>query len=159
MAFVLSQSVKEKITEIILMTNPEVFIVEISMKRQRTGLLLIRIDTDNGIMMEECLTISRAVNKWLDETDPFEFDYHLEVTSPGLGEPLLLHRQYVKEIGKKMRVIGKTGNVWEGILQSVSESDLEIEEEKPKKKKKDEAEAETKKIVPFSEIKEAKIIF
>ena len=159
MAFVLSQAVKDKITEIILTTNPEVFIVEISMKRQRTGLLLIRIDTDNGITMDECLTISRAVNKWLDETDPFEFDYHLEVTSPGLGEPLLLHRQYVKEIGKKIRVIGKTGNVWEGVLQAVGEAGVEVEQEKPKKKKKDETEVETKQIVPFSEIKEAKIIF
>lgn len=158
MAFVLSQELKDKISDIILSVNPDVFIVEIAIKRQKKAILLIRIDTDNGIKIDECIEISRAVSRWLDENEPFDFEYNLEVTSPGIGEPLLLNRQFVKEIGRKLRVISKKGEVWEGKLSQVMDTEIQIELELPKKKKKGEPEPETQRNISLSVIKEAIVI-
>ncbi|MBX7243446.1 MAG: hypothetical protein K1X92_17030 [Bacteroidia bacterium] len=158
MAFIFSQEIKDKISDIILSVNPEVFIVEIAIKRQKKAILLIRIDTDNGIKIDECITISRAVGKWLDENEPFDFEYNLEVTSPGIGEPLLLKRQYLKEIGRKVRVISKKGEVWEGKLSEVMDTEIQLELELPKKKKKGEPEPETHKVISLSVVKEAIVI-
>ncbi len=158
MAYSLPLDITDKIKEIIFSISEEIFIVEIAMKSKQKGLLLIRIDTDSGIKIEDCTAVSRAVSRWLDEADPFEFEYHLEVTSPGVGEPLLLERQYQKEKGRILRVITQTGEVWEGTLIAVGEIAITLEKEAPKKKKKEAPEPKVLKLIEFSNIKEAKVI-
>ncbi|MBQ7352380.1 MAG: ribosome maturation factor RimP [Clostridia bacterium] len=46
--------------------------------------LRITIDSENGIGIEDCEKMSRAIDPVLDENDPIEGYYHLEVSSPGL---------------------------------------------------------------------------
>ena len=48
--------------------------------------------------------------------------FHLEVSSPGLDEPLKLHRQYLKNIGRKVEVLLKDGRKIEGKLLEVNET-------------------------------------
>ena len=61
-------------------------------------------------------------------------DFSLEVSSPGLDEPLKLHRQYLKNIGRFVEVIEQDGTRKEGKLLSVTEiGDMIVEEEKGKR--------------------------
>lgn len=63
-------------------------------------------------------------------------DFSLEVSSPGLDEPLKLHRQYLKNIGRKVEVTLLDGSIKEGTLQSATEEEINIEELIGKKKEK-----------------------
>ena len=61
----------------------------------------------------------------------------MEISSPGLDEPLKLRRQYLKNIGRYVEVILKSGIKQEGKLISATEKEIVIEEEKGNKKKKE----------------------
>jgi ribosome maturation factor RimP len=62
-------------------------------------------------------------------------DFSLEISSPGLDEPLKLHRQYVKNIGRFVEVIKEDGMKLEGKLLNVTEKEITIEEQRGKGKK------------------------
>ena len=53
-----------------------------------TNILRITIDTENGICIEDCEKVHRAIDPLLDETDPIQQAYNLEVSSPGLGRSI-----------------------------------------------------------------------
>ena len=57
----------------------------------------IIIDGDNGVLVEDCIFISRAIENNLDRE---EQDFSLEVLSSGATEPLVNIRQYKKNIGR-----------------------------------------------------------
>jgi len=155
----LTQEIQEKILEIISETNPDIYVVEIKFKRSKRSVLLIRIDTDNGISLEDCIAVSRKVGRWMDETDIWDFEYSIEVTSPGVGEPLLLKRQYYKEVGRDLRVINVHATVIEGELVEVTDDYIALQLVPPKRKKGVEvnpADLITK--IPFADIKEAKVL-
>lgn len=152
----LTPELKEKITAIISEANPEVYIVEMRLKKSKRSVLAIRIDTDKGIILDECTRISRAVGNWMEEADVFDFEYSLEVSSPGVGEPLLLPRQYKKEIGRSLRVILKALSVVEGKLLDATETHIQLALSTGKKLKKGE---EPKVMeIAIEDIKEAKVI-
>lgn len=46
--------------------------------------LTITIDSENGIGIEDCEKMSRALDPVLDEADPIQDEYHLDVSSPGI---------------------------------------------------------------------------
>ncbi|MBQ7906945.1 MAG: ribosome maturation factor RimP [Clostridia bacterium] len=46
--------------------------------------LRITIDSENGITLDDCEKMSRAIDPVLDENDPIEGNYHLEISSPGI---------------------------------------------------------------------------
>jgi ribosome maturation factor RimP len=78
-----------------------------------------------------------------------EGEFSLEVSSPGLDEPLQLHRQYVKNIGREIEVLFTDDTRKEGKLLEVAESDIIIEHTEGKGKK-----AITQQLViPFTNIK------
>jgi ribosome maturation factor RimP len=80
-------------------------------------------------------------------------DFSLEVSSPGLDEPLKLMRQYYKNTGRKVEVLLKDGVKTEGVLKEVTESGIIIEETRGKNKKKEVIEHN----LPFDQIKSTKI--
>ena len=93
------------------------------------------IDNDNGITIEKCVAVNRALYKKIEEEDLFPGgDFSLEVSSPGLDEPLKLHRQFVKNVGRFAEVTLHDGAHVEGKLISASDDSIEIEEPKGKKK-------------------------
>jgi ribosome maturation factor RimP len=77
----------------------------------------------------------------------------LEVSSPGLDEPLKMHRQYAKNIGRFVEVITKEGLRKEGKLINATDNEIVIEEEMGKGKKKETVQH----AVPMTEIKSTKI--
>ena len=82
--------------------NPELskfFIVDVKVSKDNS--IVVKADTDNGITIDECGELSAAIEASLDR-DAEDFD--LEVSSPGLSEPLKLPRQYLKNIGREVFV-------------------------------------------------------
>ncbi|MBE7171471.1 MAG: ribosome maturation factor [Williamsia sp.] len=93
------------------------------------------IDNDKGITIDKCVAVNRALYKKIEESNLFPGgDFSLEVSSPGLDEPLKLHRQFVKNLGRFAEVTLHDGARVEGKLVSATDTGIEIEESKGKKK-------------------------
>jgi ribosome maturation factor RimP len=65
--------------------------------------LRIFIDKEGGVTIDDCETMSRAIDKELDSADPIEQSYCLEVSSPGIERSLTKDRHFQKYIGKKIK--------------------------------------------------------
>jgi len=113
--------------------------------------LKITADSDTGIGIVECAELSRKLTKLIEESGITE-DFEIEVSSPGVGEPLKLERQYVKNIGRAVKVTTNEGKVIAGKLLQVYPLDAIEVEEVVKVKGKKEAEQTIHKIL-FSAIK------
>lgn len=140
--------VEEKIAD-----RPELFLVEVKMLPNNK--LIIHVDGDEGISIQDCVAISRHVGFHLEEENAIEQAYNLEVSSPGVGEPLKLVRQYQKNIGRTISIKLKEGLKKEGKLLEVTENNLLIEEAVKEKGKKAVA-IET--AVPFNDILETSVL-
>ena len=66
--------------------------------------LRIFIDKEDGISINDCVDMSHAIDKPLDEADPIEQSYCLEVCSPGLERDLKRDSHFEKCIGEKIMV-------------------------------------------------------
>tara|TARA_B100000809_G_C15109120_1_gene519874 strand:- start:1010 stop:1474 length:465 start_codon:yes stop_codon:yes gene_type:complete len=84
----------------------------------------IIIDGDKGVIVEDCIFISRAIENNLDRE---EQDFSLEVLSAGATEPLVSIRQYMKNIGRTLSVKTKENETIEGALTQVNESNILLE--------------------------------
>ena len=87
------------------------------------------LDADDGITIEKCTSVNKALYKYIEETGLFsDGNFSLEVSSPGVDEPLKLHRQYTKNTGRRVEVVLKDGNKIEGILSEAGTDAIIIEE-------------------------------
>ena len=127
-------AVEARLSEL-LSEMPGYFLVEISVKP--TNNIKVFVDADQGATIEQLSRINRVLYKWVEENLFPNGDFSIEVSSPGLDEPLKLERQYLKNIGRMMEVLLKNGIKKEGKLLRVSDSEIVIEEEKGKGKKKE----------------------
>ncbi|MFT5724057.1 MAG: ribosome maturation factor RimP [Bacteroidia bacterium] len=102
----------------------------------RSRKIQVLIDGDNGVSVDQCSRISRAVSKVVDE-ESFEADpFILEVSSPGADEPLKTLRQYNKHIGRTLKVETSEGTTKYKLLEVTSDSIVgEPELDKKQKKK------------------------
>lgn len=66
--------------------------------------LRVYIDKPEGIDLDDCQTISHEISKQLDEQDPIEQAYFLEVCSPGLDRALKKDKEFVKYAGEEVEV-------------------------------------------------------
>jgi ribosome maturation factor RimP len=127
------QAVEHKVDELIG-ADPDVFLVEI--KIRPTNNIKIYIDGDQGVSIERLVQYNRNLYRRIEEDNLFpNGDFSLEVSSPGLEEPLKLFRQYQKNTGRFVEVLDKEGIKKEGKLVNVSEQHIELEEVKGKGKK------------------------
>lgn len=100
-------------------------------KRGKDWALVLFIDSDEGINMDDCEVVSRAVSEILDESDPIEQSYFLEVSSPGIDRPIKKERHYLANINKKITIHlfaplnGKKD--YSGILRSYTSESLSLE--------------------------------
>ena len=90
--------------------------------------LLILIDGDEGINIDDCAKMSRVIGSIIEEKELIEDTYRLEVSSPGLDHPLLILRQYIKNIGRQVKVTLNDGKVVKGKLQQANNNQLVVEE-------------------------------
>lgn len=148
---------KEQINTIIKdqLESDDCFAVDV--KVSSGNKITVLVDSIEGISIDYCIKISRLIEGTLDrEVEDFE----LEVSTPGLGQPLKVRQQYIKNIGRDIEVIPNEGTPLKGKLTDVLENGFTVEEEKKvnvegKKKK------ELKKFshnYMFDEIKSVKVI-
>ncbi len=121
--------VEEKIAD-----RPELFLVDVKLLPNHK--LIIQVDGDQGISIQDCAAISRHVGFHLEEENVIDKAYNLEVSSPGVGEPLKLNRQYTKNIGREVSVKLANGDKIEGELLSINESTVVLEAKVKEKGKK-----------------------
>jgi len=73
-------------------------------RHPKHGLLRIYIDSDNGILVDDCSKVSHQVSGVLEVEDPIPGDYHLEVSSPGADRPFFKVSQFEHFIGSTVMV-------------------------------------------------------
>lgn len=66
--------------------------------------LRVFIDTENGVVVEDCVAVSRQLSAVLDVEDTIKSAYQLEVSSPGLDRPLFTAQQFEKQIDEVVKV-------------------------------------------------------
>jgi ribosome maturation factor RimP len=136
------------ILEPLLQEDPSYYLVHIKVKPGH--IIKVYIDGDQGLPIKQCTSFNRRLYKAIEEAAWFpEGDFALEVSSPGIDEPLILNRQYVKNIGRKVEVILNDDTVKEGTLLNVTEADILIEWTEGKGKKA----TQQQQLIPFENIK------
>ncbi|MBX2930827.1 MAG: ribosome maturation factor [Chitinophagaceae bacterium] len=124
----------EQLLHGLLQDEPTYFLVQLRIKP--TNNIKIFLDGDNGITIEKCISFNRKLYKLIEEAGLFsDGDYSLEVSSPGVGEPLKLHRQYVKNIGRCIEIVFNDDTKKEGKLLTVTDDTITIEYTEGKGKK------------------------
>jgi ribosome maturation factor RimP len=130
------------------------FLVDVVVKGTiGTQKLIILVDSDKGMTIESCGKISRSASKYLEENELFEGAYTLEVSSPGLDHPLKLERQYLKNIGRNLRIQTVDNQQFEGKLKEIEEGKVKIELSSGKKDKTIELVE-----IPFTDIDKAMVL-
>lgn len=124
------------------------FLVDV--KISNNNQITILFDNQEGVVVDDCLLLSRHIEANLDREIE---DYQLTVCSPGIDKSFIVRQQYLKYIGRDVKIKMISGEKIKGKLISF---DKNIVVEKQKKKKKDLI-AE-KVIIPFKEVKETKLI-
>lgn len=71
---------------------------------QKGGALRIFIDREPGVTLDDCEKVSRYIGHALDLEDPISHRYTLEVSSPGLDRPLKRREDFLRSIGKKVKL-------------------------------------------------------
>jgi len=108
------------------------------------------LDADEGLNVQKSVSINRQLVAQIDELGWYpNGDYSLEVSSPGVDEPLRSLRQYKKNIGRTLAVTNVEDLEQIGVLKAVTEVGISIEVKINKKK-------ETAFVeVPFENIKQS----
>lgn len=121
---------EEKVVPVIENMGYEV--VEIEYAKKSDGMnLIFYIDKDEGINIEDCERVSRAIDPLLEEVNPTDdAPYILSVSSPGIDRPLKTERDFKRNLGKEISVtlfakIDGTKN-FEGVLEEYDENTLTI---------------------------------
>ena len=120
-----------------LLEDGKYFIVDIQFKPVRgSQKVLILLDSDEGITIQECADISRQLGDALEAEEVVETAFTLEVSSPGLDQPLRLPRQFRKNVGRDLKVTLNNGEILTGTLVEAKDENIVLQLPTPKKKKK-----------------------
>lgn len=151
----LEEMAREKLAD-----DDQYFLVDVKVQPKKK--LQVFVDGDKGITIDKCAEISRYLEQQLDEEGIAGNDYVLEVSSPGMNNPLKVLRQYKRRIGKEVEVVLFTGEKLEGVLREAQEDNIVLELPMSKKEKKQaglKGEATKQREIPFEEIKSTKVKF
>jgi ribosome maturation factor RimP len=111
------------------LADPSQFLVDVIVKGHKgPKKILIIIDGDKGVTIDDCANLSREISKDFDDVQLFEDSYMLEVSTPGLDQPLRLVRQYYKNIGRRIKVVTQQQAI-EGKLIGVEEERIKLEQD------------------------------
>jgi len=102
----MSKRIADQIEELFLSVLDEKYeLVDVEyVKEGAFYYLRVFIDKDGGLDIDEISDITRVLNKELDEKDPIQQQYFLEVSTPGLGRALKKERDFIRESGKEIEL-------------------------------------------------------
>jgi ribosome maturation factor RimP len=136
-------------------TGTDCFLVDVKVSPSK---VIVYIDRAEGIKIEDCVSLSRFLQEKLDVDGVWD-QHELEVSSPGMDEPLKVLPQYMKRIGGKVNVITFDGLKHTGILESASENGIDLNETIIKKENGKKEKLTQTIHLPFEQIKETKVEF
>lgn len=94
----------------------------------RQSVLRIYIDSDTGVLVDDCEKVSRQVSGILDVEDPIPTEYQLEVSSPGMDRPLFELAQYERFIGHpvmiRLRMPFEGRRKYQGIIRGIENAEV-----------------------------------
>ncbi len=145
---------KEKVQGLLeegLKQHPSLFLIDLNITDGFK--IIVTLDGDNGVTLQDCIDISRAIEHNLDRE---EQDFSLEVASAGLSTPLKTVRQYRKNIGRTL-IVKTNDEKIEAELTGANDDciTLEWEAREPKKIGKGKETVQKKLELPYEQIKEA----
>lgn len=148
---------KEKVAELLndaLEERPSLFLIELSISDANK--ITVTLDGDNGITLQDCIDVSRAIEHNLDRE---EQDFSLEVASAGATSPLKIVRQYKKNIGRTLKVKTAEGET-QAVLTEANEEFIVLEwkAREPKQIGKGKETVQKRLEVPYTDIKEAVVV-
>ena len=159
--WLVSKSIKfmelqEKIIETVeSILEKEYFLVDVQIKQlKEKKKVMVFLDGDTGVNIDICARVSRSLGDYIEQFDWIDTPYTLEVSSPGVDNPLKILRQYPQHIGRNLQIKDKNQNIYEGTLMEVGEDYILIEQKQGKGKK-----AVTSQIkMDFDNIETAKVL-
>ena len=145
----------ETLLEASLEENSSLFLIQLKIGSDNS--IHITLDGDQGVTLKDCMNVSRAIEHNIDRE---EFDFSLEVASAGVGSPLLNSRQYIKNVGRKLRVELTDASSLEGILTAADDQEftLEWKQREPKPVGKGKVTVTKQKTLSYNEINIAKVL-
>ncbi|HRO72500.1 MAG TPA: ribosome maturation factor [Saprospiraceae bacterium] len=132
----------------------DTYLVNVRVKNNKIEVFL---DSDTGIDFIKCQKLSRWLEAVLDEKKTFGENYILEVSSSGVGSPLLLLRQYPKNIGRLIEIKYSDNKQVKGYLKDVQGDVISVEYETKTKEGKKNIKSIITEQIKFEDIIESKI--
>ncbi|MEM6517326.1 MAG: ribosome assembly cofactor RimP [Bacteroidota bacterium] len=116
---------KEKVRDLLdnaLEERQDLFLIDFEVNPDNS--IKVVVDGDNGVLVEDCMFLSRAIEHNLDRD---EVDFSLEVLSAGATSPLKTVRQYKKNVGRTLSVRTVEDETIEGKLSEANEDSIKLE--------------------------------
>ncbi|MDA7694284.1 ribosome assembly cofactor RimP [Flavobacteriaceae bacterium] len=134
--------------------HPALFLIELKVGADNS--IRVILDGDQGVSLKDCMTISRAIEHQLDREAE---DFSLEVASVGVGTPLQSQRQYIKNIGRKLKVELVERPSVEGTLIAADDKGftLKWKQREPKPVGKGKVTVEKQETLSYEQIESAKV--
>ena len=134
--------------------HPALFLIDFSISSDYK--ISVTIDGDEGVTLQDCINVSRSIEHNLDRE---EQDFSLEVASAGATSPLVLPRQYVKNIGRKLEITTEEGKIEAELINATDEFIvLEWKSREPKKIGKGKETVVKTAEIPYINIKKAVVV-
>ena len=152
--FIKIMTFKDKVNDLlteVLLDKPSVFLIDLTITDSFK--IIVNIDGDNGVVLQDCIDVSRAIENNLDRE---EQDFSLEVASVGVGSPLKMVRQYKKNVGRALIVKLATQTI-EAELVEANDNFIILswKAREPKKLGKGKETVQKRQEIPYTDIKEA----
>ena len=137
-----------------LIERPDLFLIDFEVNAANH--IKVIVDGDKGVLVEDCMFLSRAIEHNLDREDQ---DFSLEVMSAGAASPLINKRQYKRHINRTLKVKTASDTV-EGVLAEASDDTilLEWKTREPKPVGKGKVTVKKQANVAYEDIVEAKVM-
>ncbi len=137
-----------------LQERQDLFLIDLTISQDNS--IKVIIDGDNGVTVDDCVFVSRAIEHNLDREDQ---DFSLEVASAGAAAPLVNQRQYIKSIGRDLEVATNEGN-FKGTLTKADENTITLnwKAREPKPIGKGKVTVQKQADIAYEDIVEAKVM-
>lgn len=149
---------REKVEELLgnaMEKNKSLFLIDLKISADNQ--ITVILDGDQGVTVEDCVMVSREIEHNLDREN---LDFSLEVMSAGVSEPLSMPRQYLKNLGRILKIKKVNGENIEGELIAADDQGCTLTwtEREPKPVGKGKITVQKEVVLPYQDIKEAKVM-
>jgi ribosome maturation factor RimP len=151
--FKMNEKQVRDLVEQALVVNETLYLIDFEITANNK--IIVTVDGDNGVPLSECIRISRNVDQKLDRE---EEDFSLEVATPDIAHPIKVKRQYLKNIGRILKVV-TAEEKFEGTLVKADDNEVVLawKAREPKPIGKGKVTVDKTVTILYTDIKEAKV--